>query len=482
MGPGSDLEIALSSDPQMGHRTDRSPIRRSDVMVGFAVTVVLSVLACRGAPPPPSFILVSLDTTRADHLGVYGYGRDTTPFLDTLARRAFVFEQAIAPSQNTLTSHASLLTGLFPDAHGATPVDGGRAIAPAFTTLAEDLGAHGYQTAAFLAHADWLNVRFGFDQGFGTFTSKYRSADAVLRQAKRWFSSNSLDSPFFLFLHLYDPHSDWGERPYDAPKPFRGRFAAEDFDVKGRRASDYLGEVNRGTIEIIPAEVEVLEDQYDEGLAFVDHQLKLFFDSLPAKVLKRSWIFILADHGEAFWEHERLLHATLHDEVVRIPLLLVPPADSDEFRQTPLRIGDQVRLVDIRPTVASLAGLPQLTDVEGIDLVPCLRTGAACGLLPATLSSMAGDSALRFQGFKLLRERERDVTHLYDLEKDPGEQTDLAHRPEMQARIRDLQTMLDDLVAQQLAIRQRILQGAASPVIETDPEAEERLRSLGYFQ
>ena len=453
------------------------------VALGLAVAGVLAVLACHGASPRPSFILVSLDTTRADHLGVYGYGRDTTPFLDELAQRAFVFEQAIAPSQNTLISHASLLTGLFPFAHGATPLQGGRAIAPAFATLAEDLTAHGYQTAAFVAHADWLNARFGFDQGFGTFTSKYRSANAVLGQAERWLFSTSPDSPYFLFLHLYDVHSDWGKRPYGAPKPFRGRFATQDFDVKGKGASNYLGEVNLGTIEITPAEVEVLRDQYDEGLAFVDHRLKVFFDSLPGEMLKRTWIFILADHGEGFLEHGRLLHSTLHDEVVRIPLLVVPPANSDGFRDAPVppaRFAEQVSLVDVRPTVLSLAGLPQPTDVEGIDLGPCMRTGAECGARPVFLLSAGGDSGLRFQGFKLLSEE--GVTTLFDLREDPAEQTDVGQRPEMQERIRDLQKMLDDLVAQQVAMKQRILQGAESPLVKMDREAEERLKALGYVQ
>jgi arylsulfatase A-like enzyme len=475
-GDELNSEDDLTSEEIGKDRVDKKAV------LGLAVAVLLFVLACGRASPPPSFILISLDTTRADHLGVYGYGRDTTPFLDELARRAFIFEQAIAPSQNTLVSHASLLTGLFPGAHGATPQGEGRAIDPAFTTLAEDLAAHGYQTAAFLAHPDWLSVRFGFDQGFGTFDSKYRSADVVLRQAERWLSSKSLGSPYFLFLHLYDLHSDWGKLPYDAPQPFRGEFATEEFDVKGMRASDYLGAVNRGSMEVTPAEVDVLRDQYDEGLAYVDHQLKLFLDSVAGERLERAWIFILADHGEGFMEHGKLLHTSLHDEVVRIPLLVVPPADSGEFPQTPVRIGEQVGLVDVRPTVLTLAGLRKPTDIEGTDLVPCMRSEDECASLPAPLSSNAGDTALRFQRFKLLRENERDVTHFYNLEEDPGEQTDLGHRPEMRERMRELQTMLDTLVARQVAMRRRILQGAASPPVEKDPEAEERLRSLGYVR
>jgi arylsulfatase A-like enzyme len=457
----------------------------------LAIVMALGLcgLGCRGEPPqPPSFILVSLDTTRADHLGVYGYERDTTPFLDELAERAVVFEQAIAPSSNTLVSHASLVTGLLPVAHGATPWEGGRAIDPALTTIAEDLAAHGYRTAAFLAHADWLSARFGFDQGFQRFVSEYRSAKRVLGRGKRWLFRQPAESPFFLFLHLYDVHSDWGDRPYDAPMPFRGKFAKADFDVKGMPASNYLGEINRGRIEITPAEVAVLRDQYDEGLANVDHQLRLFFDSLPDDLLARTWVFVVADHGEGFWEHGRLLHTTLHDEMVRIPMLMVPPADGDgspQMPRPPVRVAEQVRLVDVRPTLLSLAGLPPPTYVDGVDLTPCVRVGDdGCGSRPATLGNRVGSSGLRFQGFKLLRTG--DLTQLYDLEKDPGEEKDLTNHPEMQQRVRDLETRLSELVAAQGSMRQEILLAAESSpsrdMEAMDPEAVERLEALGYVQ
>ena len=442
----------------------------------FTALLFMFLAGCGDPPRPPSFILVSLDTTRADHVGVYGYERDTTPFLDELAQRAFVFDRAIASSHNTLVSHASLVTGLSPLAHGATPHEGGRAIAPAFATLGEDLTAAGYRTAAFLAHADWLSARFGFDQGFGAFTSKYRSADRVLRQAERWLSRQSLESPYFLFLHLYDVHSDWGERPYDAPEPFRGRFATGDIDVKGMRGSDFLGEVNRGNIDITPAEVALLRDRYDEGLAYVDHRLSVFFDSLASETLERTWILVVADHGEEFLEHGKLLHGTLHDEIVRVPLLVVPPLEGDDLPQTPVRVAEQVRLIDVLPTVLSLARLPSPADIEGVDLVPCMRNADACSSHPATLN----DRGLRFEGFKLFRHEAG--TSLYDLERDPGEQTDLSSRPEMQERMAALNTLLGDLVSRQEAMRERILQGEASPAVEMDPEAQERLKALGYVQ
>ena len=193
-----------------------------------AAAIALSacfLIGCGPDPPPPSFILVSLDAVRADHLGAYGYRRDTTPFLDSLARRGFLFEQAVAPSLNTLISHASLLTGLPAWAHGATYGKGVRPLHPNFTSVAEELSEQGYETAAFTAHGDWLNAEKGFAQGFGTFSSDYRPAEEVLGEAAAWLAALPPEAPYFLFLHLYDVHSDYRGRPYAAPEPFGGRWA-----------------------------------------------------------------------------------------------------------------------------------------------------------------------------------------------------------------------------------------------------------------
>ena len=442
-----------------------------------ALALVAGWLAGCGAEPPPSFVLVSLDATRADHLGAYGYERDTTPFLDSLARRGFLFEQAVAPSLNTLISHASLLTGLPTWAHGATYGDGGRALHPSFTTLAEDFAAHGYRTAAFVAHGDWLTPGMGFAQGFGTFSTGYRPAEEVLAEAADWLAALEPGAPYFLFLHLYDAHSDYEGRPYTAPEPFRGRWAEPGWD-EPLGGSDYLAAVNDGEIEIDAAKVARLVDQYDEGLAAMDDRLRGFFEAVAPDRLRRAWTMVVADHGEAFFEHGKLMHVTLHDEVARVPFVLVPPPAEQAAAPVPARISRQVRLVDVRPTLLSLAGLGAPPDSMGVDLRPCLERPAAgrdCPSAPATLYR----AGLRHDGHKLIRTPAGAL--LFDLEKDPGETVDLAGRRETWPRQRGMQRLLARLIAEQEEFRERVLAGAELESPPPDPAADERLRALGYL-
>ena len=283
----------------------------------------------------PNVVFVVLDTVRADHLSCYGHDRRTTPNLDTFAEQhATRYTTARSTSSYTLSSHASLLTGLFPAQHGAT-VGGpaARAMRPQVTTLAERLRGGGYQTAAIVSNVLYLNSVLGFERGFehfdervGTevgnyfavaqlfgappgFGHKYREAEIISDLAVRWLREERReDEPFFLFLNYLDAHS-----PYAPPAPFDDAF--EPLMPRDPVAPD-------------PHLIPLI---YDRELAYLDHHLQRVFDELEAAgVFGETLVVVTSDHGEAFGEHGIHTHCwTLYEELVHVPLLVKPAGGRD---------------------------------------------------------------------------------------------------------------------------------------------------------
>jgi arylsulfatase A-like enzyme len=438
--------------------------------------------SCSERPSPPCFIVVSLDTTRADHLGAYGHFRDTTPVLDGLAARGLLFEQAITVSENTLISHASIFTGLVPAAHGATHVGEGSGLSPGARTVAEDFRDNGYQTAGFVAHGDWLNAGYGMDRGFESFTTAYRDAGSVLGEALEWLGKRDRSRPFFLFVHLFDVHSDRGPRPYEAPEGFRSRFTGGEplpsWADRPLGGSAYLSAVSLGEQTVDAAQLEQLRIQYDQGLAATDDILGSFFAQLDAEARAHSYILVTADHGEEFLEHGRMLHSSFYDEVVRVPLLMAPPegATMEAARLgPPRRIKDQVRVIDIRPTLLELAGLPTAARSQGVSLVPWLageRSENPAG--PATVYHQA----LRQEGFKFLRTPQG--RRLFDLRADPGELHNLAELPEHKQRADAMHTELNALRMRAQELGELLGSSEAMAGRAEDDAMNARLRALGY--
>ena len=249
-------------------------------------------------PERPSLLLVSIDTLRADHVGVYGAVDARTPVIDRLAAEGTRFTTAIASAPLTLPSHASILTGLYPPHHGVR-YNGISRLLPSFDTLTERLRDAGYATGAVVGSAV-LAGKYGLDQGFDHYDDDTRSrgdpaerpASEVTDGALAWLEH--AERPFFLWVHYYDPH----ER-YAPPAPFADRFAGRPYD----------GEV-----------------------AYVDAELGRLFDSLAARgELDEALIVVTSDHGESLGEHAELTHSySLYDAVLAVPLVFrgpgVPPA------------------------------------------------------------------------------------------------------------------------------------------------------------
>jgi arylsulfatase A-like enzyme/Tfp pilus assembly protein PilF len=409
----------------------------------------LGQLGAGVAPHDLNLLVITLDTTRADRLGAYGYATAQTPVLDRLAREGVLFEQASTSAPITLPAHSTLFTGRFPPAHGVRD-NGGFYLDPAQLTLAEMLREREVRTGAFVA-AYVLDAKWGLDQGFDTYVdnfdlSKYRGislgdiqrpANEVVDEALQWLDG-ARGGRFFGWLHLYDPHT-----PYEPPEPYRTRF-------RGR--------------------------PYDGEIAFTDSQIGRVVEYLERHaLLDRTVVVVAGDHGESLGDHGEEAHGFfIYESVVRVPLIVRAPYASMRGR----RVADPVRTVDVLPTALDLLGIPAPPTVEGRSLAP-LMTGDARELeleayaeatYPLHHFGWSDLRALRSGRFKLIAAPRPE---LYDLQNDPGETQNLfeTRRPLGDSMLARLQEMERAMKTEGVS---------AEPTPEIDPDARERLAALGY--
>jgi arylsulfatase A-like enzyme len=336
--------------------------------VGAAVA---AGLAWRGRPAPaeanvpstrPNVVLISLDTTRADHLGCYGYPKPTSPNLDRLAARGVRYASARAQAPWTLPSHMSLFTSLLPSHCRINALSS--ILSPDIPTLAQLLQRHGYHTAGLVNDGHMKSI-WGFHRGFSRWTEYPVGApagkcDHITDEALRWLGAAPAE-PFFLFLHYYDPHA-----PYDCPGAFRARFetplsSAEIDRIVRRHHSPWQPFRDAELLKQVIG-------SYDGAIAWLDQELGRLLARLPENTL----VVVFSDHGEAFKEHGWCLHgSSLYEEEVHVALLLSMPGVIPEG----LVVGDPVMLLDVAPTVLALCGVPAPPHYEGLDLGPTWSGG-----------------------------------------------------------------------------------------------------------
>jgi arylsulfatase A-like enzyme/tetratricopeptide (TPR) repeat protein len=389
--------------------------------------------ALRGA----NVLVVTIDTLRADRVGVFG-GARPTPTMDRLATGGLRFTRAYAHAPMTLPTHASILTGLTPPRHGVRV--NGSELDASVPTLAELLGRSGYRTGAFVG-SFVLDARFGLSRGFGVYDDRVgtehgpvtfgfveRSADRVLRAAADWLLQPDADggSPWFAWVHLFDPHT-----PYRAPRT-------------------------------------VVDSAYDNEVAFVDAELGSFLEELgKAGLLARTLIVVLADHGEGLGDHGEETHGLFaYDSTIRIPLIINGPG------LYPAIVTGLAGQADLLPTIADLVGIEPYAGLDGRSLLPAIR-GEAAGseavyfeALDAHLNrNWAPLTGIVSGGWKYI---DLPILELFDLSRDPGEQSNRA--AEERARTTGLARRLEDW--------KRAKGPRAAP--EPDPDTVAKLRSLGY--
>ena len=296
------------------------------------------------------YILISIDTLRADHLSSYGYARETSPAFDALGELpSALFEHAVVPYPSTLTSHISMLTGLHPVEHGAFPPS--LVLSEEVPMLAERLRDAGFRTAGH-TEGGYVAGGYGFSRGFDRFTDDEhrddRDIETTFDRGLEFLRDLAPEDPFFLFLHTYSTHD-----PYEPPEEFRAAFRAGANLPQIRSDGPTLKLHNRRELTIDAATVEDFESLYDGGIRYADSVLARFVAELETlELLDDLTLIVTSDHGEEFGEHARLGHTQLYPEILLVPLLVVHP---DLPPGT--RVGSVVESLGIGPTIEELAGL-----------------------------------------------------------------------------------------------------------------------------
>jgi len=411
-------------------------------VLGIALGVIMGVAggfwwggsaAEDAGPGPLNLLLITLDTTRADHLGCYGHPGRTTPNIDQLAAGGVRFAQCMSAAPSTLPSHATILTGLYPHAHGVRDNVGFR-LGEANRTLAEALRAAGYRTAAVVGGRDT-----GLDQGFETYGDTgdrhQRPGDEVCNRAIHWLETHATEK-FFLWAHFFDPHA-----PYEPPDAYRRRFA----------------------------------DPYTGEIAFADAQVGRLVEAIRRLGLdKKTLIVVTADHGEGLGEHGEETHLYfVYDTTMSVPLVMHCPG------RVPVGavVASQTRTVDIMPTILAILGASPEPNVQGEDLLSRMQQPSNATDLPAYGESLGAQlvfgaaplRCLRLDGWKYIHAPKPELFRVRD---DPQEKRNLATAEP------------DRLSAMREQIRSIIAQSPPPPVADAmsrpDRATLDKLQSLGY--
>lgn len=393
-------------------------------------------LACQPSYKPINVILIGIDTLRADHLSCYGYSRATSPSIDKLASEGVRFETAMSAAPWTLPSFATVFTSLYPSQHGAGSLQ--TRMRATFPTLALMLVKTGYSTAGIVNNAT-IGPEFGMDLGFESYylapPVRECNANRATDDALEWIDGNK-EKRFFLFVHYFDPHL-----PYEPPDPYDSMFNPGYAGPVGKSFTPQgLGtDRDRGyhTIKALPqADWNQIVSLYDGEIAYTDAAVGRLIAGLDERGLRRNTlVVVLSDHGEEFLEHGGMDHGfTLYDEVLKVPLIFSLPGRLPEGQV----VKEQVRLLDVAPTILDVLNVATDAHMEGASLKPLLLGKGApelpsAGLLPPEVSfseSLLGGSSemkcVRAYPWKFIYEMRTGHAWSYNLERDPQERQDLA--------------------------------------------------------
>ena len=406
------------------------------VLVAAAAVVSITILAVRSHKQAPQYVfLICLDAVRPDHLGCYGYGAGTSPAIDALAGEGFVFEDAVSQAPWTTPSIATILTSTFPSQHGARRTEGSRVpYSGVASSFVETLGNLGFQTALFT--------------GGIAIKDKVPGSELVASSLK-WLKQN-LGSKCCIVIHDYETHGPYIAAPSCVEEldpgykgPFKLRFG--EMEVLRKARVGRLSEV----LNLSGADLKHIKALYDCQIIDADAAVGALVDSLAAwDRLDRSMIMVFSDHGEEFLEHGSIDHGqTVYEESIRVPLVIFCPS----LGMKPVRIKEQVGLIDLAPTIFDALRIEKPAAFEGISLLPLMsrrskvvrETVRPCGipagcLVAESIARRSEKKALRCPPWKLIYDPFYGSGELYDISADPGETLNLIdERPDVASMLTD---------------------------------------------
>ena len=425
-------------------------------------------------------VLIVIDALRADHLGCYGYARDTSPNIDRFASQGILFTKAFSQGACTRISIPSLFTSLFPDVL-RIPI-GGIELPEKLITLPEILEKNGYNTASFLPSGfSVLPERFKFNNVISYEKGVNQIAPRINQQVAAWLKENSA-KPFFVYLHYLGAHY-----PYLPPEPFDAMFLHDAYPEMEEFAEDKIA-ILKPPREWEKDMRDFIVSQYDGRIRYVDGYIGEFLDKLnELKLTENTLVIITADHGEGFLDHGSFSHSNnLYDELIHVPVIMrLPPV---------LPAGEVfsglVRLVDIMPTVFGILNIASDSVMQGASLLSPDGKLKAAGLESFSQAHILAHEGWLKKGVRTERwsligtyDNNGDEVSLefYDLEKDPEQKDNLAGQkaPEFQM----LKRRLRDYIASCRKLRDFLLgEGHIDKPVLFNEEEEEALRNLGYMR
>jgi arylsulfatase A-like enzyme len=487
--------------------------------IGIAMLLLIGCLIQAFIPPyrwnvftsrktgRPNIILITLDTTRADHFSCYGYGAKTTPFLDSLAKQGVLFRNAYTTATWTLPAHGSLFTGQMPSVLGIGFKN--FFLAPGTNTLAEIFKQHGYTTGGFIG-GPFLVSAFRINQGFDYYNenldnhsklkrfSLFRTISHLLKKQiwetngqrngaeinselfpyLEWAQSHK---PFFLFVNYFDAHD-----PYDPPQKYRDILYPGKIRWKKGNLRSLFMDKKRGVAlfsdgkALEESDFQQLRYLYDAEIRYLDDQIASLWNKLKELGLLNDTIVVfISDHGETLGEHGFLDHGhLLYQEQVRIPFLIIGPGKWSGGEQ----VAESVRIVDVFPTLLEQLQIPQPQNIQGRSLLHLLEKQAAQSA--PVYAELDADPHPRYAAFRkdqkmILKDWNKYIevstgqNILFDLAADPRELTNIAGKnPELSSA---LATELTRYFSQ-------LKPAHPARSIEMDEESKEKLKALGYIE